>query len=270
MAALEQFHGSGMQQPGGGAPQPQPVPATPAQHGFEVIIGSDEFADKQRLHEKLVAAAKRAGVTLDRHMQEYMKVKDALGNVHSMGEETKPPTDDMFPLRLRYQPPAHAQPQPQPQPQPPIAGASGCSAVYKQCGGKLWTGPTCCEGECECHGDAGGYYSQCMPPGNSYTCSALPPVAGGTGWGNTGDGAFMRKDSTRTTAIVSDTTGSSVPAAFFFAVAAVLMAVVGAVWLRVPAARRQSYDQLEGRVLLVPEAGQQPSADQQDLTQPAA
>ncbi|KAI8607107.1 concanavalin A-like lectin/glucanase domain-containing protein [Chytriomyces sp. MP71] len=38
---------------------------------------------------------------------------------------------------------------------------SGCAAVYGQCGGKGWMGPTCCtDSTCTVNGE---YYSQCLP-----------------------------------------------------------------------------------------------------------
>lgn len=53
--------------------------------------------------------------------------------------------------------PSEPQPEPQPAPEAPSAGA----ALYGQCGGATWTGPTtCAEGTCKANGD---YYSQCVP-----------------------------------------------------------------------------------------------------------
>eukprot|EP01062_Namystynia_karyoxenos_P079328 TRINITY_DN8342_c0_g1_i6.p1 TRINITY_DN8342_c0_g1~~TRINITY_DN8342_c0_g1_i6.p1 ORF type:complete len:5431 (+),score=1423.56 TRINITY_DN8342_c0_g1_i6:910-16293(+) len=44
------------------------------------------------------------------------------------------------------------------------AGPKQCAAVYSQCGGKTWSGPTCCEGVCSCQGS--DWFKQCMPPAN--------------------------------------------------------------------------------------------------------
>ena len=38
----------------------------------------------------------------------------------------------------------------------------GCSSVWSQCGGKKWTGPTCCAGANECV-ELSEWYSQCKP-----------------------------------------------------------------------------------------------------------
>ena len=38
-----------------------------------------------------------------------------------------------------------------------------CAEAYAQCGGKGWTGPTCCVDGYECHASGGEYYSQCTP-----------------------------------------------------------------------------------------------------------
>ncbi|KAI8355532.1 endo-beta-D-1,4-glucanase [Blakeslea trispora] len=44
------------------------------------------------------------------------------------------------------------------------AEAAKCSAVYHQCGGKTWTGPTCCESGSTCvTSNNNEYYSQCVP-----------------------------------------------------------------------------------------------------------
>lgn len=61
------------------------------------------------------------------------------------------------------------------------AGSGGqCASAYQQCGGSGWTGATCCEDGCSCTG-RGGYYSQCVPSGNSGTCSAGAPNTGNSG-----------------------------------------------------------------------------------------
>ncbi|KAI8888906.1 glycoside hydrolase family 45 protein [Backusella circina FSU 941] len=45
--------------------------------------------------------------------------------------------------------------------------SSGCSAVYGQCGGKSWDGPTCCASGSTCVAQGNNaYYSQCLPKGN--------------------------------------------------------------------------------------------------------
>lgn len=58
---------------------------------------------------------------------------------------------------------------PKPPPPPPPPPSSNCSAIYGQCGGKGWTGPTCCDSGCTCDKN-GDYYSQCLPPAGSNSC----------------------------------------------------------------------------------------------------
>ena len=41
-------------------------------------------------------------------------------------------------------------------------GTGNCSKEYEQCGGKGWTGPTCCQSGCGCTAQ-GEWYSQCVP-----------------------------------------------------------------------------------------------------------
>jgi len=85
------------------------------------------------------------------------------------------------PVQVLQQPqpqqPRPQQPQPQ-QPQPALAGGvatsiAGCGAAYQQC-------TTCCQGACTCVFRGGGY-SQCVPPGNAYTCgissASAPAIA---------------------------------------------------------------------------------------------
>jgi len=43
--------------------------------------------------------------------------------------------------------------------------------AFAQCGGKEWTGTTECKGHCKCVKN-GDYYSQCVPPKGSYSCSS--------------------------------------------------------------------------------------------------
>ncbi|KAH8820126.1 glycosyl hydrolases family 11-domain-containing protein [Xylogone sp. PMI_703] len=50
-------------------------------------------------------------------------------------------------------------PPPPPPPPPPGGGGSGCSALWGQCGGQGWTGPTCCSSG-TCH-SSNQWYSQC-------------------------------------------------------------------------------------------------------------
>ncbi|CAM9898763.1 unnamed protein product, partial [Sphacelaria rigidula] len=38
----------------------------------------------------------------------------------------------------------------------------GCSAVWTQCGGTEWDGPTCCDDGAECVG-RDDYFAQCIP-----------------------------------------------------------------------------------------------------------
>merc|ERR1711920_281202 len=50
-------------------------------------------------------------------------------------------------------------------PATPAPTPSDCSAVYGQCGGKNWTGATCCQNsKCKKSND---YYSQCLPEDNT-------------------------------------------------------------------------------------------------------
>ena len=60
-------------------------------------------------------------------------------------------------------------PSPAPEPSPSPSPSGRCAAAYGQCGGKTWTGPTCCTGGCTCSPN-GAYYSQCIPKAGSSTC----------------------------------------------------------------------------------------------------
>lgn len=40
---------------------------------------------------------------------------------------------------------------------------STCAGAYKQCGGRGWSGPTCCIPGFKCVSDGSGYYSGCKP-----------------------------------------------------------------------------------------------------------
>mmetsp|Transcript_81926 Transcript_81926/g.265523 ORF Transcript_81926/g.265523 Transcript_81926/m.265523 type:complete len:781 (+) Transcript_81926:16-2358(+) len=55
-------------------------------------------------------------------------------------------------------------------PVPAQLPASTCAAAYHQCGGQPWNGPTCCEDGCTCTA-YGAFYSQCVPPIGSGSCS---------------------------------------------------------------------------------------------------
>eukprot|EP00937_MAST-01D_sp_MAST-1D-sp2_P002992 g2992.t1 len=51
---------------------------------------------------------------------------------------------------------------------PPSPGPGGCAAAWKQCGGKNWAGPTCCDGACTCTGTE--WHKQCRPPADGNKC----------------------------------------------------------------------------------------------------
>merc|ERR1711934_1181640 len=77
------------------------------------------------------------------------------------------------PPKPKPSPAPKPKPAPAPKPKPPAPAPKPnpgqCSDVYKQCGGKDWKGPTCCDKGCTC--DAHGpYYSQCVPPQGKSTC----------------------------------------------------------------------------------------------------
>jgi len=56
----------------------------------------------------------------------------------------------------------------------------GCSALYGQCGGIGWNGPTtCCTGSTCTFGNA--YYSQCLSSGGSFTTSTSSSSFSGSG-----------------------------------------------------------------------------------------
>jgi acetyl esterase/lipase len=51
----------------------------------------------------------------------------------------------------------------------PGPGPGGkCSPVWKQCGGKNWSGPTCCDGSCVCTGTV--WHKQCKPKAGQRQC----------------------------------------------------------------------------------------------------
>jgi len=59
-----------------------------------------------------------------------------------------------------------------------IEGASevsGSALMFKQCGGKSWTGPNCCEPGCACVMHT-KFYSQCVPPRGMAECSSVEAV----------------------------------------------------------------------------------------------
>lgn len=70
-------------------------------------------------------------------------------------------------------PPSPPSPSPSPSPSPPSPSPppspGTCSDAYGQCGGKNWSGPTCCVGSCTCEASS-VYYSQCIPPAGGSTC----------------------------------------------------------------------------------------------------
>lgn len=53
-------------------------------------------------------------------------------------------------------------PPPGPAPSPPSPSPSHCAPAYGQCGGKTWTGPTCCVDGCACDRSS-EWYQQCKP-----------------------------------------------------------------------------------------------------------
>ena len=76
---------------------------------------------------------------------------------------------------------------------PPVYGSGCVNARYKQCGGKSWTGATCCPDDMPCV-YVSEYYSQCRPNGpapptapgspayGGLTCSAKGAQCGGKLW----------------------------------------------------------------------------------------
>ena len=57
----------------------------------------------------------------------------------------------------------------------PVPSGGACSAVWQQCGGKTWTGPTCCQAGSVCT-VTNEWYSQCTPaPSSSPTTKPIPP-----------------------------------------------------------------------------------------------
>merc|ERR1719247_184735 len=66
-----------------------------------------------------------------------------------------------FAWLAKHFPPAPPTPPPTPDP---------CAAIWSKCGGKGWTGPTCCDAGCTCH-PQNVYYSQCTPRKGKHSCS---------------------------------------------------------------------------------------------------
>lgn len=101
-------------------------------------------------------------------------------------------------------PPTPAPPTPAPQtpaPQMPVPQTPmRCARAFEQCGGKTWSGPTCCEPGCRCSETVALFWRQCMPPSGAKTCSGEPiellpgggssAVAPRPAWAN----ALVRKD----------------------------------------------------------------------------
>jgi hypothetical protein len=69
-------------------------------------------------------------------------------------------------------------------PKPKLANpGDGCSARWEQCGGKSWTGATCCNQGIECF-DRNVWYAQCGLPNtlDKENCSSKWHQCGGEGW----------------------------------------------------------------------------------------
>jgi hypothetical protein len=56
---------------------------------------------------------------------------------------------------------------------------SSCAAVYYQCGGQGWTGPTCCVSSTCTYSNP--YYSQCVPSGSGSSSSSSSSSSSGAG-----------------------------------------------------------------------------------------
>ncbi|KAL2261423.1 hypothetical protein VTK26DRAFT_4190 [Humicola hyalothermophila] len=61
---------------------------------------------------------------------------------------------------------------------PVVEERQSCGAVWTQCGGNGWTGPTCCESGSTCVAQ-NEWYSQCLP-GNQVTTTSTPTVPSST------------------------------------------------------------------------------------------
>lgn len=111
-------------------------------------------------------------------------------NVLASGSSTPPNPPDPVPTPAPISSPPTPQPNPTPAPSnptpAPVNGPVGdqCSAKYEQCGGKDWTGPTCCKTGLQCfaHNE---HYAQCdlsddhEPPEN---CAPEWHQCGGQDW----------------------------------------------------------------------------------------
>lgn len=67
--------------------------------------------------------------------------------------------------------------------------SDNCSAIYEQCGGIEWSGPTCCQGsgnacvvQLKSDGAPNLYYSQCLPISAPTVCQPLYSQCGGIGF----------------------------------------------------------------------------------------
>jgi len=63
--------------------------------------------------------------------------------------------------------PVDEEPEPEPEPEPTLAPSptpvgDECAGVWDQCGGKTWSGATCCASDLKCH-TQNEWYSQCIP-----------------------------------------------------------------------------------------------------------
>lgn len=90
--------------------------------------------------------------------------------------------------------PAPVEPTPAPEPEPTSAPAptpvgDDCAESWQQCGGKTWSGPTCCNQGLTCHSQ-NEYYAQCIPGAGSLgEISAAP--AGRKKHGRAGASGFL-------------------------------------------------------------------------------
>lgn len=55
-----------------------------------------------------------------------------------------------------------------------------CAGAFQQCGGRAWSGPTCCQRGCSCSGGNNVFYRQCIPPTGLFSCSESHRFANGS------------------------------------------------------------------------------------------